>query len=126
MSDEKPGNGPIMRLFEVRIRAGYAEALMRKFATTSADVVRNEPGNAGYFFGQGVATDADKLVFASLWRDMDAIRQRFGDNWQKSFLPEGYEDMIEEHSIRHIDLSEGWFVGEHAFNDPEGTADDNH
>ncbi|MBC7152765.1 MAG: antibiotic biosynthesis monooxygenase [Rhizobium sp.] len=121
MSDEKSGKGPIMRLFAVRIREGYADTLMRKFATTSADVVRNEPGNAGYFFGQGVATDTDRLMFASLWKDMDAIRRRFGDDWQKSFLPEGYEDMIEEHSIRHIDLGEGWFVDGDAMNDPEKT-----
>lgn len=82
--------GRIMRLFEVKIRDGHADDLMRKFSTTSADVVRNEPGNEGYFFGQGVASDADRLVFASLWEDLDAIKRRFGDDWQSSLLPEGY------------------------------------
>ena len=110
MGDEKSGTGPIMRLFEARIRDGYAESLMEKVATTSADVVRNEPGNAGYFFGQGVAADADRLVFVSFWDNLDAIKRRFGDDWQSSFLPEGYEEMIEEHAVRHIDLGNGWFV----------------
>ena len=112
MVDNTFGGGPVMRLFEVKVRDGHAESLMQKFATTSADVVRNEPGNVGYFFGQGMVADADRLVFASFWKDLDAIKQRFGDDWQASFLPEGYEDMIEAHSIRHIDLSNGWFVGD--------------
>jgi quinol monooxygenase YgiN len=110
MSERKHGKGPILRLFQVRIRQGHAETLMEKFATTSVDVVRNEPGNAGYFFGQGLASDEGYLVFASLWDSLDAVKQKFGDAWQQSFLPEGYEDLIEEHSIRHVDLSTGWAV----------------
>ena len=114
MTDDISGTGPVMRLFEVKVRDGYAEALLKKFSTTSANVVRNEPGNQGYFFGQGMLTDADRLVFASFWNDLNAVKRRFGEDWQASFLPEGYEDMIEEHSIRHIDLSNGWFVGDDA------------
>ena len=112
MVDNKSETGPVLRLFEVKVRNGHARALLQKFSTTSADVVRNEPGNQGYFFGQGMLTDVGQLVFASLWKDLNAVKRRFGEDWQASFLPEGYEGMIEEHSIRHIDLSDGWFVGE--------------
>lgn len=107
---QQTGSGPILRLFQVQAKAGCAQDLISKFATTSADVVRNEPGNEGYFFGQGVAQDEDMVVFASLWRDMEAVKQRFGDDWQISYLPEGYDAMIEECSVRHIDLSSGWHV----------------
>jgi quinol monooxygenase YgiN len=102
--------GPILRLFQVKIKDGDAETLLAKFSTTSADVVRNEPGNVGYAFGRGVAVDEDRLIFASFWEDMDAVKKRFGDAWQESFLPDGYEEMIEEHSLQHIDLTDGWFV----------------
>ena len=108
--DGEAGRGPIMRLFQVQTRPGCAEALIGKFATTSAEVVRGEPGNQGYFFGPGVAVDADFVVFASIWKDLDAIRQRFGDDWQVSFLPPGYEDLIETCSVRHVDLAAGWHV----------------
>ncbi len=100
----------IMRLFHVRTKSGCAAELMRKFATTSADVVQNEPGNKGYFFGQGVGQDEDVLVFASFWVDLDAIKERFGAEWQTSFLPEGYEDLIEDCWVQHIDVGSGWFV----------------
>ena len=123
MIDNISGDGPILRLFEVKVRDGRAETLLQKFSTTSADVVRNEPGNCGYFFGRGIITDAGQLVFASLWKDLDAIKQRFGEDWQASFLPEGYEDMIEEHAIRHIDLSGGWFVADQVGREPSRDAD---
>ena len=110
MQGETPSTGPIMRLFEVRVKPGCADDLMGKFATTSADVVRHEPGNKGYFFGQGVAADGDVVVFASFWRDLEAIKQRFGADWQTSFLPPGYEDLIEDCSVRHIDVGGGWKV----------------
>ncbi len=110
VSDMTEKTGRIMRLFEVKVRPGCAETLLEKFASTSADVVKNEPGNLGFFFGRGAAGDEETVIFASFWKDFDAIKARFGADWQKSFLPPGYEDYIEECSIRHLDLSEGWQI----------------
>ena len=109
--DEKPlASGPIMRMFQVKIKQGHAETLLTKFATTSVDVVRNESGNLGYFFGKGVELDNDRLIFTSIWKDLDAVKNRFGEDWQKSYLPEGYEDLVEEYSVQHIDVTNGWYV----------------
>ena len=110
MTSEDTRHGPIMRLFQVRTKPGRAPDLVRKFATTSADVVRGEPGNEGYFFGQGVASDDDYVLFASMWRDLDAVKARFGEDWNTSFLPPGYDALIESCSVRHIDLRSGWHV----------------
>ena len=83
---------------------------MQKFATTSADVVRDKPGNEGYFFALGVTDDDDVVVFASVWKDLNSVKDRFGAAWQISFLPPGYENLIDKCSVRHIDLSCGWHV----------------
>ncbi len=100
-------SGPIMRLFHVETEPGAADELMKKFATTSADVVRNEPGNVGYLFGRGVAVDEDVVIFASFWDNLRAVKERFGEDWQKSFLPPGYEPLIRSCSVQHIDISDG-------------------
>lgn len=110
MTNGDNNRGPILRLFEVRVKKGCVDTLVQNFATTSADVVRSEPGNRGYFFGQEMSVNEEKVVFASVWRDLDAVKQRFGASWRISFLPEGYEDLIEDCSVRHIDLSDGWHV----------------
>ena len=84
MQEQGTDIGPIMHLFQVHAKPGRADDLMRSFATTSADVVRNEPGNKGYFFGQAVSADDDFVVFASFWKDLAAVRERFGED---SVLP---------------------------------------
>ena len=111
MQRNESDGGPIMRLFEAHAKPGRAGALLKKFASTSADVVRGQPGNEGYFFGQGVAHDDGVVFFASMWSDLESVKARFGADWQHSFLPAGYEDLIEECSVRHIDVGSGWHVG---------------
>lgn len=49
-------------------------------------------------------------LFASVWRDLDAVKARFGDDWESSFLPDGNEALINTCSVRHVDLSGGWHL----------------
>ncbi|WP_422374435.1 antibiotic biosynthesis monooxygenase family protein [Roseibium sp.] len=102
--------GPILRLFEVQTKPGCAAKLLDSFATTSAAVVMGRPGNQGYFFGREIEAEGDKVMFVSVWANLDAIKAHFGETWQQSFLPPGYEEMIAHCSIRHVDLSGGWHV----------------
>lgn len=103
-------NGPVLRIFEVRTKQGCVDKLLENFATTSADVVRDQPGNKGYFFGRCVQGGEDAVLFVSVWKDLDAVKAHFGEDWESSYLPSGYEDLIDECSIRHFDLSSGWHV----------------
>ena len=94
----------ILRVFEVRARPGKAGILKQKLADTSVAGVKGKPGNLGYFFGVNLSSDENDLVFISVWRDLASIKSRFGDDWQESFLPEGYEELIDSCSIRHIEF----------------------
>lgn len=107
--------GPILRIFEVRAKPGCADTLLKNFATTSADVVRGHPGNRGCFFGRCVAGSnddgsKDTVIFTSVWDSLDAIKARFGSDWQVSYMPEGYDELIESCGVRHFDMSGGWDV----------------
>ena len=102
--------GPILRVFEVRTKPGCANTLLENFATKSADVVSGKPGNHGYFFGECVESDGDVVIFVSVWQDLAAIKARFGEDWQVSFMPEGYDALIEDYAVRHFDLAGHWHV----------------
>ena len=104
------GDGPLLRVFEVRTKKGNVETLLANFETTSAGVVDGHPGNRGYFFGRCVQGGDETLMFVSLWNDLDAVKARFGADWEKSYIPEGYEHLIEDCSVRHFDMSGGWQV----------------
>jgi hypothetical protein len=112
MNDDKIFDGSILRVFEARAKPGYADSLAKKFATTSVDVVKNQPGNQGHFFGKSVSGEGDGFVFVSVWRDLNSVKARFGDDWQSSFLPPGYSELIEECSIKHFALRTDWHSGE--------------
>ena len=102
--------GPILRIFEVQVKDGCVEELLENFSTTSSKVVNGHPGNRGYFFGQCVQGGENVVMFVSMWDDLDAVKQRFGDDWEKSYLPEGYERLIDTCSLRHFDASSGWHI----------------
>ncbi|MGI9408790.1 MAG: antibiotic biosynthesis monooxygenase family protein [Hyphomicrobiaceae bacterium] len=102
--------GPVLRVFEVRTKPNCADELLGKFATTSAQVVTGEPGNHGYFFGHCVEGDGNVVLFVSVWKDLAAVKAKFGDAWQVSYMPDGYTDLVEECSVRHFELNGGWHV----------------
>ncbi|MEL7536241.1 MAG: antibiotic biosynthesis monooxygenase [Pseudomonadota bacterium] len=98
----------ILRVFEVRAKPGNGEALKRKLSDTSVTVVDGKPGNLGYFFGKVLCANQDDFIFVSMWKDLESIRALFGETWEQSFLPEGYSELIESCSIKHIEV-EGRF-----------------
>ncbi len=95
----------ILRVFDVRAKPGKAELLKQKLSDTSVSVVKGKPGNLGYFFGKNISSDENDLVFISVWESLDSVKLHFGVEWEKSFLPEGYEELIESCSIKHIEFN---------------------
>ncbi len=104
------GSGPVLRIFEVQVKDGHVDELLENFSTTSSKVVEGHPGNRGYFFGRCVQGGENMVMFVSMWDDLDAVKQRFGNDWQVSYLPDGYEDHIDNCTVRHLDASFGWYV----------------
>ena len=98
-------NNCILRIFEVRAKPGKAGLLAQKLSDTSVSVVEGQPGNMGHFFGNNLSGDENDLVFISAWRDIDVVKTHFGDNWRVSYLPEGYDELIESCSVKHIEVS---------------------
>ncbi len=98
-------NNSILRVFDVRALPGKTDELKQKLSATSVSVVAGKPGNIGYFFGEGLSSSKADLVFISVWQDMESIKSLFGESWEESYLPEGYEELIESCSIKHIQFS---------------------
>ena len=94
----------IMRVFEVRAQPGQADALKKKLAKTSVSVVQGKPGNLGYFFGEKSSSDGNDFVFVSFWKDLESVKSQFGKDWEKSYLPPGYAEIIDECSIKHFEF----------------------
>lgn len=97
---------PLLRIVKARAVPGCERALAEKFATTSPQLVRDQPGLLG-FLASGPANDATRdFVFATMWRDADALKACFGQEWHVSLLPPGYSELIESCSVEHYQLTE--------------------
>ena len=94
----------ILRVFDVRAKPGKTELLKQKLSETSVSVVNGKPGNLGYFFGENISSDGNDLVFISVWKNLESIKSHFGKDWEQSYLPEGYEAIIDSCSIKHIEF----------------------
>lgn len=92
----------ILRIFEATAKPGEAGALKAKFANTSVSVVDGKPGNLGFFFGESLASG--EMMFVSIWEDLDAVKANFGEDWEQSYLPAGYAELIESYSVRHVEF----------------------
>lgn len=108
MDHEEKFPGSVLRMSEARAKPGCVESLVEKFATTSVKVVLNQPGNQGHFLRKHIAAEGDVLVFVSVWKDMDAIKTLFGEDWESSYLPPGCSDLIEDCSVKHVALETDW------------------
>jgi quinol monooxygenase YgiN len=96
---------PIMRVFRARARQGCKGALADKLATSSVQVVQGQPGFLGYLVAGPAVERRHEFIFASIWRDADALKARFGPQWRDSLLPPGYAEVIEECSVEHYHLT---------------------
>jgi hypothetical protein len=103
--DELKAGVPVMRVFKARAVAGKEAELAEKLATTSVGVVSGKAGFVGHLAGQPAETTGSDFVFITLWKDFSALKAVFGDRWRESFLPPGYAEIIEQHSIEHYELA---------------------
>ena len=94
----------ILRVFEVKAKPGSAGLLKQKLSEISVSVVKGKPGNLGYFFGENISSDGNDFVFISVWKDLESIKSHFGKDWEQSYLPDGYINMIDSCSIKHIEF----------------------
>ena len=98
---------PIIRVFRARAVAGKEAELAKKLATTSVGVVSGKAGFVGHLAGQPAETTGRDFVFITMWKDFAALKAVFGDGWRESFLPPGYAEIIDQHSIEHYELTAG-------------------
>ena len=97
---------PIARVFRATAAPGCRDELLRKFHSSSAALVNSKKGCLKYRILEPVDASAPEVVFESIWRDLDAVKEAFGDGWQQSHLPEGYSALMTAYSVHHFLVSE--------------------
>ena len=85
---------PIARVFRATAAPGCRDELLQKFHSSSAALVNSKKGCLKFRILEPADASALEVVFESVWRDLDAVKEAFGDGWQQSYLPEGYSVLM--------------------------------
>ena len=95
----------LARVFRATPKSGATEELLRRFETSSAELVKSKQGIIGYRIYKSADDGSSReVIFESLWKDLNSIRQAFGPTWRESFLPEGYRELIDTCSVAHYEV----------------------
>jgi quinol monooxygenase YgiN len=97
---------PIARVFRAKAAPGCRHELLQKFHSSSAALVNSKAGCIGYRILEPEDASVPEVVFESIWRDLDAVKEAFGEAWQQSYLPDGYAALMTAYSVHHFLVSE--------------------
>lgn len=97
---------PVMRVFRARPSPGCDQDLSQRLVTESVRLVADRDGLLGHIAAGPVD---DWFLFVTLWRDAAAVRAFGGDDWEQSVLPDGYDELLDEHHVEHVPLMDWSF-----------------
>ena len=98
---------PVMRVFRARPSPGCDQELTHRLVTESVGLVAGRDGFLGHIAAGPVG---DWYLFVTLWRDAAAVRAFGGDDWERSVLPDGYDELLARHHVEHVPVMD-WDFG---------------
>jgi heme-degrading monooxygenase HmoA len=94
----------IIRVFRARPRPGAVDELTRFAEEVSIPFVDSQPGLVARYVGRGAGATGDELLMITVWKDLDAMKNMTGEDWEDPVIPdERLEPLIEESFLQHYE-----------------------
>ena len=97
----------IVRIFRVRILPGMLREWQHKVETISIPWLRQQQGLIAFYPGKPVDAEVREFSMTSIWKDLEALQNAVGQEWQDPVL---LEDEAELALLWHI-FSRGFAFG---------------
>ena len=91
----------IIRVFTARIREGRVSDFKRMVQEQSVPWLKGSDGMLGYFPGEPLSESSREFVMVTLWRDVEAIKEFAGEQWETPVVTEDEAPIVEEMFARH-------------------------
>lgn len=92
----------IIRVFTARPKPGKTQELLQLATEISIPFVDRQPGLIARYTGTGMGATGEELVFISVWRDLDGLKNMTGDDWESEVIPDQrIGELIESSSVRN-------------------------
>ena len=93
----------IIRVFRAKIKADKVPDFKRMVQEQSIPWLRSATGMLGYFAGEPIAAEEHEFVMVTLWRDLDALKEFVGENWQIPVVTADEAPLVEEMVAHHYE-----------------------
>jgi quinol monooxygenase YgiN len=96
----------IIRVFRARVHAGKAEEFRQFFLEKALPLVRAQPGLARADIGWPIAPTTDEFLMITVWRDLEAVKNVAGDNWQTARILPEERPLLREVEVEHYEMAQ--------------------
>ena len=93
----------IVRVFKVRINAGFREKFEKDFDQISLPLVKLQKGLVSFSFGKVIDKEKDEYALITTWESQDALIAFCGKAWDQAVIPHGMEKYINECWVYHFE-----------------------
>jgi len=94
----------VIRVFRAKPRPGMADELAKLIEEVSIPFVDGQPGLLARHTGRGFGATGDEIVMISVWKNLDAMKNMTGENWEREVIPDEREaERIEECFVHHYE-----------------------
>jgi heme-degrading monooxygenase HmoA len=95
----------ILRVVRELVREGLEDEYEPVVRASVAHFLANRPGLVAHWLGPSTPRGREWVV-ASLWTDLDAIRDFAGEAWQEIVLNDRQREMLETSWVHHYDVGD--------------------
>ena len=91
----------ILRIFRAVIYQDRISDFKKMVQEQSIPWLKSSDGMLGYFAGEPHDMNEREFTMVTMWRDLDALRQFCGENWDNPVVTEDEEPLVESMSAEH-------------------------
>jgi hypothetical protein len=92
----------ILRVFTARIRAGREPEFKKMVEEQSIPWLDGSDEMLGCFPGEPLSESSREFVMVTLWRDVAALKEFAGEQWETPVVTEGEAPIVEEMFARQL------------------------
>ena len=96
----------IIRIFQVRVHEGKRGEFEKFFRETAMPLMKKQPGLMSLTAGVPRPESPDNFCMVMVWRDLDAMKDFVGEDWQSAHIHPDEAKLVRERTIHHYELAE--------------------
>jgi quinol monooxygenase YgiN len=94
----------VIRLFRGRVKTENLKSLDKLLADVTLPLLQKWEGLVCYHVGRPMAPDANEFLVLTVWKDLQALKEFSGEDWQNAVIPQQMAAILEASNLLHFSV----------------------